>query len=287
MHRKPIMPDSQENIDKSPPNLSHEVLDSLSHYKIGSVPFLNAAPLTLGIEHITHFLPPNRLANELATGNLDVALLSITELFRNPGFKLLSNFGICSNGPVFSVFLAHKQPIHEIKTIYLDTASCTSVKLLEFILNHHGITPELVPLNQSYQSAQSLDNILLIGNPAIEFRLKDADHAILDLGAEWSKITKLSFVYAGWIARANTPEFPLSNLLNAVASHGLENLNHIHQSHPDFSTSFRLSYVGNAIKYHITDQEINGIHHFAHFLKSSNPDSFANSPDLTCEISLQ
>ena len=38
--------------------------------RIGSVPYLNSAPLTFGIEGETEFLPPSRLAKRLRAGAL-------------------------------------------------------------------------------------------------------------------------------------------------------------------------------------------------------------------------
>jgi len=46
-------------------------------FRLGSVPYLNAVPLTAGIEHGCVFLPPSRLAAELHAGRLDAALVSV------------------------------------------------------------------------------------------------------------------------------------------------------------------------------------------------------------------
>jgi hypothetical protein len=47
--------------------------------RIGSVPYLNAVPLTWGLEREIVFLPPSQLGLAIREGELDVALLSITQ----------------------------------------------------------------------------------------------------------------------------------------------------------------------------------------------------------------
>ena len=59
--------------------------DSLGPFRVGSVPYLNAAPLTRGLEEQILFAPPAELARRLRRDELDAALVSITEvLFERP-----------------------------------------------------------------------------------------------------------------------------------------------------------------------------------------------------------
>ena len=52
-----------------------------------------------------------RFAGELAAGELDVALVSSFEYLRNPIYSIVDRVAIASDGPVFSVILAHLGPI--------------------------------------------------------------------------------------------------------------------------------------------------------------------------------
>ena len=76
--------------------------------RIGSVPYLNSAPLTCGIEDETEFLPPSRLAKRLRAGELAAGLVSITEVLFNDLYDTLDGVAVASDGPVKSVFVAHK-----------------------------------------------------------------------------------------------------------------------------------------------------------------------------------
>src|ERR1700722_7497989 len=101
-------------LDEQPPN-----------FRIGSVPYLNAAPLTRGIEGEITFATPAKLAEMLRRDELDAALVSITEVLFNDRYDVLDGIAIASLGEVYSVLLAHKKPLAEATEIFCDTASLT------------------------------------------------------------------------------------------------------------------------------------------------------------------
>ena len=150
--------------------------------RIGSVPYLNSVPLTWGIEEETDFVVPSALAEQLRTGRLDAALVSITEALFHEGYDILDGVAVASHGHVKSVFLAHQQPLEEIEIIHCDTASLTSVNLLRVLLAERGLRPAFMPL-PDYAQATALENVLLIGNPGIDFLHAPHPHTIWDLGA--------------------------------------------------------------------------------------------------------
>src|SRR5262249_24515133 len=147
----------------------------------GSVPYLNAAPLTRGIEEQIQFVVPSKLAEMLQKDELDAALVSVTEVLFNDRYDILDGIAVASLGEVVSVFLAHRKPIKEVKEIYCDTASLTSVNLLKVLLAELGLKAEFKPL-EDYESAKKHDFVLLIGNAAIDFARAPHDHEIWDLG---------------------------------------------------------------------------------------------------------
>src|SRR5687768_14929550 len=84
---------------------------SLVPFRVGSVPYLNAVPLTRGLEDEIQFVPPSKLGKMLRAGELDAALLSITEVLLNDLYDVLDGIAIASLGEVKSVFLAHREPL--------------------------------------------------------------------------------------------------------------------------------------------------------------------------------
>jgi len=109
-------------------------MDNNKRFRVGSVPYLNAAPLTRGIESELIFATPARLAGMLQRDELDAALVSITEVLFNDRYDVLDGIGIGSIGEVYSVILAHRKPLEEAREIFCDTASLTSVNLLKVLL---------------------------------------------------------------------------------------------------------------------------------------------------------
>src|SRR5204862_7356324 len=60
-----------------------ELEQSLKPFRVGSVPYLNAVPLTRGLEDEVLFVPPSKLAELLRRDELDAGLVSVTEVLFN------------------------------------------------------------------------------------------------------------------------------------------------------------------------------------------------------------
>jgi chorismate dehydratase len=243
---------------------------SLGNFRVGSVPYLNAVPLTRGLEDEIQFLVPSKLGQKLKAGELDAALLSITEVLFNDAYDILDGIAIASLGEVVSVLLAHREPLDQIKTIHCDTASLTSVNLLRILLGERGFKPEFVPL-PTYEEAPNLKNVLLIGDPAIVFLRANPDHQILDLGAAWFELTRLPFVYAVWALRRGIENSELKRHLREAKGFGLDTLDHIINTRPEFDLEFRKDYLGWHIHYHLGADEKRGIARFVELLRKHHP----------------
>ena len=243
-----------------------DLQNSLAPFRVGSVPFLNAVPLTRGIEDQIQFVVPSKLAEMLQRDELDAALVSITEVLFNDRYDILDGIAIASLGEVRSVFLAHKQPLEEIREVFCDTASLTSVNLLKVLLAEKGIKPQFKPL-ASYDLAPKLDNVLLIGDRGIEFSRSEHKHQIWDLGEAWNELTKLPFVYAVWALRRGVKNEQLRRQLREAKDFGLDTLDHIIASRNEFDRDFRQDYLGWHIHYHLGADEKRGIATFVELLR--------------------
>jgi predicted solute-binding protein len=234
-------------------------------FRIGSVHYLNALPLTRGLGTDLVRLAPSRLATELHAGRLDAALLSITEALFHPSHEILDGIGILSRGPVFSVGLAHRQPLDQIQRIHLDPASCTSVNLLRVLLHRRGLHPTFESL-PSYSDAPSLDNTLLIGNPAIDFRRQHPDHPWWDLGQAWFESEQLPFTYAVWVLRQGS-DSALRQLLRDSALRGAVELPDLIRESSEYDAPFRTAYLGGHVQYDLDAPARDGIRRFAQQLR--------------------
>src|SRR5688572_20469971 len=237
---------------------------SLGGFRVGSVPYLNAVPLTRGIEDQVILATPSKLAEMLQRDELDAALVSITEVLFNDRYDVLDEVAVASLGEVKSVLLAHRRPIEEAKEILCDTASLTSVHLLKILLAERGLKPELKPL-ASY--AEIPDFALLIGDPALDFLRSSPSHEIWDLGAAWYESTGLPFVYAVWALRRGMENKDLRVKLREAKEFGLDTLDYIISSRREYDLEFRKDYLGWHIHYHLGTDEKRGIKRFAELLR--------------------
>jgi chorismate dehydratase len=238
-------------------------------FRIGSVPYLNAAPLTRDLPGELILATPSKLAEMLRRDELDAALVSITEVLLNDRYDILDGIAIASLGEVYSVFLAHKKPLEEITEVFCDTASLTSVNLLKVLLAERGLKPEFKPL-ESYAAAKDKDFVLLIGDRAIEFQRAPHTHEIFDLGYAWLELTNLPFVYAVWALRQGMENKELRHELRAAKHFGLEALEHIIETREEFDADFRRDYFEWHIHYHLAEDEKRAIAKFCELLRKHN-----------------
>ena len=173
--------------------------------RLGCVKYLNARPLIRGWRGNVEFDHPSALCQRLAKGELDVALVSSFEFLRNPIYRIVDNVSISSDGPVYSVVVAHRGEFSKIEEIELDPASETAVNLLRCLLAELWLTPRLT--GGGSDKAGSARTRLIIGDQAIRFRQNLADgYQFWDLGEQWKKLTGLPFVYALWLIRPEVPD---------------------------------------------------------------------------------
>lgn len=239
---------------------------ALGDFRVGSVPYLNAAPLTRGIEKEIVLLPPSQLAVQLRNGELDAALVSVTEVLFHDQYDVLDGIAIASLGEVKSVLLAHRIPREKITTVHCDPASQTSVRLLQVLLSQIGVKPVFTPLN-SYAEASKHEAVLLIGDPALDFLLSNPDCEIWDLGAAWYELTRLPFVYAVWALTRKRDTRELRRALREARDFGLDTLDAIIGSRTEYTYEFRKDYLGWHIHYHLGADEKRGLLRFIEMLR--------------------
>src|SRR5438552_10573146 len=120
--------------------------------RIGAVNYLNTKPLICDLELLAPEAElmlevPSRLADLLAEGALDVALIPVIEYFRAGSYTVVPNIAIASRGPVLSVTLFSRVPCPAIRRLALDVGSRTSAALAQILLRQRYHTqPALQPL---------------------------------------------------------------------------------------------------------------------------------------------
>src|SRR5712692_1677255 len=107
--------------------------------RVGAVNYLNTKPLIDDFEELAPEAElvlevPSRLADLLAEGRLDVALIPAIEYFRSGNYTVLPNIAIASRGPVLSVTLFSRVPWSGIRWLAVDAGSRTSSALAQVLL---------------------------------------------------------------------------------------------------------------------------------------------------------
>ncbi len=177
--------------------------------RLGAVGYLNARPLTWALDRAPErwkirYDVPAVCSALLRSHEVDLGLVPSFDYLEEEDYRFVPGVGIGSYGPVASVALFTGVPLEDIRRIALDASSRTSVALVKVLCHHRfRITPEFVPHGPDIKEmTRRADAALLIGDPALE-----ADHEALglvkiDLGAEWTEMTSLPFVYAAWTGRS-------------------------------------------------------------------------------------
>lgn len=206
----------------------------MSKIRIGIVNYLNTKPLLYGltkppineqIELIGDY--PSRLADMLIKDEIDVGLIPVAVLPQLPSCHIIGDHCIGTEGEIASVALFSEVPMHEIKKVYLDYQSRTSVALLKYLMKEYwGINPEIVEAkDEDYRKEiKGTTAGLVIGDRAFEQR--KISTFIYDLGSEWKKITGLPFVFAAWVSIKKLPD-SFVHLFNAANAVGLDHIDEI------------------------------------------------------------
>lgn len=173
--------------------------------KIGTVPYINSLPLT-------YFLPasqliklfPSELPNALLAGKIDCALLPVYSIIKN-NLQMHPDAGIIGcDGTVGSVgfFTRHHiEDLSQIRSVYLDRESLTSVYLAKIILKKFFN----ISLNDleffHHDNCEMADAQLLIGDKALLANKNDPTSRYWDLGEIWQQHTGLGFMFACWASQ--------------------------------------------------------------------------------------
>jgi len=235
-------------------------------FRIGSVQYLNAVPLHRGIEGEVILATPAKLAEMLRRDELDAALVSTAEVLLTDRYDILDGVAIASLGEVYSVLLAHRCPLAEIKEVFCHTASLSGLNLLKVLLAERGLKPEFKPMADPARAAE-FDAFLMIGDPAIDFQRAPHEHEIFDLGAEWYELTKLPFVFAVWALRRGVENKELRRELKAAKQFGLRTLDYLIETREEYDEAFRRDYLTWHVHYHLADDEKRGIAKFCELLQ--------------------
>jgi chorismate dehydratase len=240
----------------------------LEKIRVGIVNYLNTRPLIYGLQKppisdriILVGDYPARVAEMLLKGEIDVGLVPVAVIPQLPTAHIIGNYCIGTEGEIASVALFSDVPMQEIKKVYLDYQSKTSVALLKYLMKESwGIYPEIVEAKgEDYRKEiKGTTAGLVIGDRAFEQR--KISNFIYDLGSEWRAITGLPFVFAAWVSTSRVPDHFVA-MFNAANAEGLNHVDEI-----VLNASFDLfdlkKYYNVHLSYQLDEQKRKGLNLF-------------------------
>lgn len=234
----------------------------MTPFRIGTVPYLNAVPLTHSLADDPRIdlqtAPPAELSAMLADGEIDVGMVPTADYCRAAGrWTIVAPYGIVADDQVWTVRFFTDTPIEHSTEINLDAESHSSATLIQVILAEFYHRDNVTFTTRPFTSDRTGDRSawLLIGDKA----LKGIDRQYTyDLAQLWKHHTALPFVFALWAAPAETPLDPLRDILTRTAEGNLNRLDQLadryavgHRFTPDVARE----YFNHVIRYRIGEPE--------------------------------
>ena len=244
-------------------------------WRIGAVSYLNTRPLLLGLAHegfknridlVKSY--PAKIAQDLLEGQIDIGLVPVAIIPQLTHPHIISNYVIGTNGAVASVALFSEVPIDEIKSIYLDYQSRTSVQLLKILLAQFWKKEvEFLAAREGYIDQISGTTAgLIIGDRALD-NLSNFPY-VYDLGLAWKQHTGLPFVFAAWVANQPIP-FEFMAAFDAANGYGVARLEEVISLIPANEQVYDLhKYYTENISYVYDEEKKQGLNAFLNLIKS-------------------
>lgn len=229
--------------------------------RVAAVSYLNTKPLTYGFEQGQManeiellFEYPAKLAAMLMDDSVDIGLVPVAVIPAMKEFEIISDYCIGASVEVASVCIFSEVPIQEIKAIYLDYQSRSSVALVKILLSKHWkITPQLLSATEGYEaSINGTTAGLVIGDRALSQR-KNTKY-IYDLATAWQEMTGLPFLFAAWVANKKLPQ-EFKDRFNKATSLGFDHIDEIVARNPFKDYDLKKYYTEN-IDYKLDERKL-------------------------------
>ncbi len=198
--------------------------------KITAVSYLNTIPFVYGLQHADNLradlllAPPADCAKNYIEGKADIALLPSAVVPQLTNTNIITDYCIGAVGPVRTVTVMTNTPIKEVKRIWLDAHSRTSVQLCGYLAEHKWyIAPEWRHMDDYAIADNPVDGdaFLLIGDKV--FGYEGRFKYTYDLAVEWREATSLPFAFAVWVARKGV-SYEVTDALQHALTFGVEHI---------------------------------------------------------------
>jgi chorismate dehydratase len=192
--------------------------------RISAVRYANTYPFIYGLtvsgfdkKSVLETDHPADCAAKVITGRSDLGLIPVAAipLIKDP--HILSDYCIGANGKVRTVQMMSNSSIGDVKKVYLDYRSRTSVNLIK-IIAHNYWDRDFIWADTSekfdFKKIGFNEAVVLIGDQCIEY--EDQYVYKFDLAEEWKKFSGLPFVFACWTSNKPLPNGFITDFRRAL-----------------------------------------------------------------------
>jgi chorismate dehydratase len=174
--------------------------------RISAVKYANTYPFIYGLTEsgfdkkvILETDHPSECAAKLISGRVDIGLIPVAAIPMLKEHFIISDYCIGANGNVRTVMLLSNCPFNQIRSIYLDYRSRSSVNLTR-VLAKNSWKKEFRWINTTkafdFLNVGLDEAVVLIGDQCFEY--ENSFRYKIDLANEWKKFSGLPFVFACW-----------------------------------------------------------------------------------------
>jgi chorismate dehydratase len=212
--------------------LSARAAIKMRKIRVSAVKYINSYPFMLGLRdgevssmidlEVCH---PSECADKLLSGQTDIGLIPVAVIASMKEYHLVSDYCLSTRGEVRTVLLVSNTPFNEIRKIYLDFRSKSSVALCKILaVKAWKREFEWHPASRDFEisSMKPGEAAVMIGDRCFEYAHLFSIR--IDLGLEWKKFTGLPFVFACWVSSKPLPDQFIS-LFNKALADGLSRKN--------------------------------------------------------------
>ncbi len=208
--------------------------------------------------------PPDGCTEAFDGRRADIALVPVGGLprIKDPDFDIVTPWCIGAEGPVRTVVMVSDVPLKQVKRVWLDSHSHTSVALARVLAaKYWRIAPEWATLNDYsvLENPAPGDAFVLIGDKVFDHEGR-FEHTC-DLAEEWQKHTGLPFVFAVWVARKSVPGETIAALESALTL-GVERIYESILESDYADRPYAYEYLTRNIDYFFDEQKRRGLQKF-------------------------
>jgi chorismate dehydratase len=244
--------------------------------KISAVKYANTYPFIYGLTEsgfenkiILETDHPSDCASKLIGGKVDIGLVPVASLPLVKEYQIISDYCIGAKGNVRTVLLLSNCIFEDIRNIYLDYRSRSSINLTK-VLAKNFWKRDFNWINTSksfdFKNIGLNEAVVLIGDQCFEF--ENSFRYKIDLAMEWQKFSGLPFVFACWTAN-KILEVEFIDEFNKALRLGVENIPAVVEKFGDTGTINGIvltNYLTENIDYILDEDKKKGLNMFLDLL---------------------